>query len=59
MFMSSGLRRHFQQLQDTLALQVVGADPAYPAGLVNFFKAFMPEGADHCSSVNGLVYSVN
>jgi hypothetical protein len=51
---------YFHQLQDTHALpDLIGADPARPAGQVNFFKPFMPEAADHSCSVNVLVYSVN
>jgi hypothetical protein len=38
---------------------MIGADPACPAGQVNLLKPFMPEAANHASSVNSLVYSVN
>jgi hypothetical protein len=54
------LRGYFQHLQDTHALfNVIRTDPARLAGQIYFFKPFMPETADHSSSVNYLVYSVN
>jgi hypothetical protein len=42
------LLRHFQQLQDALALpDMIGADPARLAGAVDLFKPLVPEAAVH------------
>lgn len=55
-----GTLRYFQQLKNAHALpHVVGANAAGLAGAINFFEPFMAEPADHLSSVNVLVYSVN
>jgi hypothetical protein len=46
-------------LQDADALpDLVGANPASRACAVELLKPFVPEVADHCWSVNLLVYSV-
>jgi hypothetical protein len=55
-----GPPRYFQQLQDAHALpDMIGADPARPAGEEDLFKPFMSEATDRSFSVNCSVYSVN